>query len=115
MTHSAAGDDGKFGGITALSSGVYFRQENGGTYNLFNAKENSDFRIEGHDIDYPTRSGGGGSYGTSARITFNGPDKRGVVLRLSADNDDKILACVRDNLTTLDRFRVKLQGQVVEP
>lgn len=114
MTHGTSGDDGKFGGITALTNGVYFRQENGGTYNLFNAKENSDFAIEGYDITYPARSGGAGSFGTRARITFNGPDKRGVVLRLSADNGDKFLACVRDDLTTLDRFRIKVQGQIVE-
>jgi hypothetical protein len=28
MTHSASGDDGKFGGITAISKGLLFRKEN---------------------------------------------------------------------------------------
>ena len=114
MTHSASGDDGKFGGIAALTTGAYFRVEDGTNYNLFNAKENADFAIEGYDISYPVRSGGGGVFGTRARITFNGQDKRGVVFRLAADTSDKFLACVRDDLTGLASFRVKVQGQVVD-
>ncbi len=115
MTHGSAGDDGLFGNLTALTNGTYFRFEDGTNYNLFNAKENSDFAIEGYDITYPSRSGGGGTAGTRSRITFNGRDKRGVVIRLSADSSDKFLACVRDDLASLDSFRVKVQGQVVDP
>jgi len=115
MTHAAAGDDGLFGGIADLTKGVYFRVEDGTNYNLFNAKENADFAVQGYDITYPTRSGKSGVYGTRARITFNGQDKRGVVFRLCEDSDDKFLAKVRDNLSTLAGFRVMLQGQVVEP
>jgi len=115
MTHDAEGDDGLFGGIEALTNGTYFRIEDGTNYNLFNAKENADFAIEGYDITYPSRSGKDGVYGTRSRITFNGPDKRGVVFRLAADTQDKFLACVRDSLIDLGRFRVKVQGQVVAP
>ena len=115
MTHTASGDDGKFGGITALTNGIYFRYEDGTTKNLFNAKENADFAAEGYDITYPARSGGLGTYGTRARITFNGQDKRGVVIRLAAATADKFVGIVRDDLSTLTSFRVKVQGQVVEP
>lgn len=115
MTHSAAGDDSRFGGLSALTNGTYFRLENGTNYNLFNAKENGDFAIEGYDIVYPTRAAAGSSYGTRARITFNGQDKRGVVLRLSVDTNDQVLACVRDDLSGLVSFRVKFQGQVTDP
>ena len=115
MTHDAAGDDGLFGDIETLPIGTYFRIEDGTNYNLFNAKENADFASQGYDITYPTRSGKEGVYGTRSRITFNGPDKRGVVFRLVADTHDKFLACVRDNLTSLGSFRVMVQGQVVDP
>jgi hypothetical protein len=118
MTHDVAGDDGLFGGIPALAVGTYFRIEDGTNFNLFNAKENSEFAIEGYDITYPNRSGKEGVYGTRSRTTFNGPDKRGVVFRLAADTSDKFLACVRDDLslsTGLVSFRAKVQGQVVEP
>lgn len=114
MTHSSQGDDGLFGNLAKLTNGTYFRVEDGTNYNLFNAKENADFAVEGYDITYPTRSGGGGTAGTRARITFNGQDKRGVVFRLYADTSDKFLGCVRDDLTGLSSFRVKVQGQVVD-
>ena len=114
MTHSSAGDDGLFGNLPALTNGNYFRIEDGTNYNLFNAKENADFAMEGYDIAYPSRSGGGGVNGTRARITFNGQDKRGVVFRLAADTSDKFTSSVRDNLSTLPSYRVKIQGQVVD-
>ena len=115
MTHTSAGDDGLFGNLAALTNGNYFRIEDGTNFNLFNAKENSDFAIEGYDIAYPSRSGGGGVAGTRSRITFNGTDKRGVVFRLAADSGDKFLSSVRDDLTGLTSYRVKVQGQVVSP
>lgn len=114
MTHTSQGDDGLFGNLAALTNGVYFRIEDGTNYNLFNAKENADFAMEGYDIAYPARSGGGGTAGTRARITFNGQDKRGVVLRLAADSGDKFLSSVRDNLTGLTSHRVKVQGQLAD-
>ena len=115
MTHTGAGDDGLFGDQAQLTNGAYFRLEDGGTFNLFNARDNSDFASEGYDLTYSTRSGGGGSFGTRSRITFNGRDKRGIVLRLAADTDDKFVGVVRDNLTALSHFHVKVQGQVVDP
>jgi hypothetical protein len=115
MTHGSAGDDGKFGGIPALALGVYFRIEDGTNYNLFNAKDNSQFALQGYDITYPIRSGGGGAFGTRSRITFNGSDKRGVVFRLAADTGDRFMGHTRDDLSGLDSFRVMIQGQVVDP
>ena len=114
MTHPSAGDDGLFGNLPALTNGNYFRIEDGTNFNLFNAKENADFAMEGYDIAYPSRSGGGGVNGTRARITFNGQDKRGVVFRLAADTSDQFLGSVRDDLSTLTSYRVKVQGQVVD-
>jgi len=116
MILASAGDDGLFGNLTALTTSQYFRKENSGhTQNLFDARDNSDFRLEsGGDVNYFTRSGGQGSYGMSARITFNGPDKSGVVIRVDGTTDDKFVTTVRSNLTGLNKYRIKIQGHVVE-
>jgi len=115
MTHEIAGDDGLFGGIPKLLTGVYHRVEDGTNYNIFNARENADLAIQGYDITYPNRSGKEGVFGTRSRITINGQDKRGVVFRLVGDTGDKFVACVRDDLTGLASYRTMLQGQVVQP
>jgi hypothetical protein len=115
MVMSSSGDDGLFGNIAALTDGVYFRKENSDeTNNLFNAKENSDFAIEGYDLTYVLRSGGQGSHGMRSRITWGGQNKQGVVIRLDGNTNDAFVAVVRDNLTGINKFRVKVQGHVVE-
>lgn len=115
MVLSSAGDDGLFGNIAALTNGQYFRKEDSGdAQNLFIVKENSDFAIEGYDVAYPIRSGGGGSHGMRSRITFGGQDKSGVVIRLKADSNDTFKSVIRDNLGGINRYRIKVQGHVVE-
>lgn len=115
MVLTSQGDDGLFGNLPALTNGVYFRKEDAeDSNNLFNAKENSDFAIEGFDIRYPVRSGGSGSHGMGSRITFSGQNKQGVVIRLDGDSGDNFVATVRDDLTLLGRYRTKIQGHVVE-
>jgi len=115
MVLSSAGDDGLFGNLTALTTSQYFRKENSGhTQNLFDVKDNSDFAIEGYDVQYVVRSGGQGSHGMRSRITFNGPDKSGVVIRIDGATEDKFVTAVRSNLTGLNKYRIKIQGHVVE-
>ena len=112
MVLATAADDGLFGNLTALTTGMYFRIEDGITKNLFNAKDNSDFAGEGFDATYTVRSSGGGEFGMRSRITFNGGDKRGVVKRLKFAGEDRFVGVVRDNLTGINKYRIKLQGQV---
>jgi hypothetical protein len=115
MVLSSSGDDGLFGNLPAITNGVYFRKEDSSeSNNLFNAKENSDFAIEGFDVAYPIRSGGQGSHGMRSRITWGGQSKQGVVIRLDGTTGDAFVAVVRDNLTGINKFRVKVQGHVVE-
>lgn len=115
MILTTAGDDGTFGNIPQITKGVYFRKEDSAkSQNLFNARNNSDFRIEGYDVAYTSRSGGLGDYGLSARVTFNGQDKAGVAIRIDGESNDSFKAIVRDDLSLLGRFRVKIQGHVVE-
>lgn len=115
MVLSSAGDDGLYGNIAALTNGTYYRKEDSGeSNNLFNAKENADYALEGYDTSYPLRSGGGGSHGFRSRITFAGQNKQGVVIRLDGDLGDSFTATVRDDLTLINKFRTKVQGHVVE-
>lgn len=115
MVLDSAGDDGKFGNLNALSKGVYFRKEDAASsQNLFNIKDNSDFRAKGYDLVYPLRSGGGGSYGMAARITFAGASKRGVVIRLDGSKNESFVCAVRDDLRGLVKFRIEMQGHIVE-
>jgi len=114
MVLTTAGDDGLFGNLGALANGQYFRKENTGTsQNLFNVRENSDFRVESYDIVYPIRSTGGGEFAMASRISFNGLDKNGVVIRLDGLTGDTFKSVIRDNLEGLTKYRVKVQGHVV--
>ncbi|MBE9489010.1 MAG: hypothetical protein IMY67_01830 [Bacteroidetes bacterium] len=115
-TMSSAGDEGLFTNISKLTNGLYFRTKNGITQNLFNARDNSDLSVQSAgDNSYYTRSGGGGTFGMSSRVTFNGQDKRGIVKRLKAISNDEFQGFNRDDLTAITSYRVILQGQVVNP
>ena len=118
MILASAGDDGLFGNLVELAKGVFYRVADGAenTKNLFNIKNNGDFADQGFDVAYPIRSGGGGSHGMRARITFNGPDKRGVVKELISRevDSDAIGATVRDNLLAVVRYRTSVQGHVAD-
>jgi hypothetical protein len=113
---SSQPDDGKFCDITALVAGrgMYFRTKDGSTQNLFSARTNGDFKMQGAgDLTYAPKTGGQGIWGMSVRITFNGQEKRGVVKRLFASKEDEFQGWVRADLSAITRFRVMVQGQVV--
>lgn len=111
MTHASAGDDSKFGGITALDRGLVFRVADGFQKNIFNFKTNGDIRAFCFDIAYSDKAGGGAN-GTGARITFAGQSKHGVTLRISGN--DVLQWIVQDDLTGLDSLKIVAQGHVVE-
>jgi len=112
MVLGTAGDDGKFGNLTALANGMYFRKEaNGDSKNYFLAKDNSDIRLEGYDVDYPPRSGGGGDFGMAARISN---DKSGVSIELDGDFSEVYKIVNRDLLSGINKFRIKIQGHVTD-
>lgn len=113
MTHAASGDDGKFGGITALTNGIVLRKSNGDHHTIFNAKTNGELRERMYDVTYNDKAPAG-TYGTSTRRSFAGPDKNGVTIRLDGDKGDKLEILIQDDLTTLTSFRVVAQGHLVE-
>lgn len=95
---STAGDDGKFGGIAALTNGMYFRKENSETFNLGNYKRHRDFLDHFFKVEYiPSAQGQGGQ--DSTRITLNLKDTYTQEIRNSFNASDTIKCVIRDNIT----------------
>jgi hypothetical protein len=113
MTHAAAADDGKFGGISALTSGIVIRKSDGIHHTIFNAKTNGDLRERMFDVTFSDKAPAG-QYGTSGRRSFSGQDKNGVVIRLDGDLNEKLEVLIQDDLEGLTSFRIVAQGHVVE-
>lgn len=114
MIIATAGDMGLFGDITALTNGQDFKIINGVTFNDMHIKDNSDFALQGYDVSFDTRSGGGGSFGMRSRITFNGQGKKGVAIELKSTEDDRYSTFVNDNLTGINKYRIIIQGHMVD-
>ena len=95
MQHGAnVPDDGKFGGISALTNGMYFRKENGERVNLGNYISNQSFKDVGAFVEY-TQKAPAGTYATN--ITFDVENIFGQVIRVNPRTNDFILARVRDD------------------
>lgn len=108
ITHASAGDLGLFGNLPALTNGVIIRALIDGQYEtLSNWKTNADAKDDMYDVEFDTRSGGGGTFGTSGRGTFT---RLGTVVRLDGGRGDRIEFYVQDDLTGLTAMKVKAQG-----
>lgn len=112
MTDNVSMDDAKFGGLTALANGIIFRKRNGTYKNIFNIKSNADFALHAYDISYSDKAPAG-FFGFRSRRTFGGQEKNGVVLRLSAAENDQAQVIVRDDLRGLTKFEAVVQGHIV--
>ena len=99
-------DDGKFGGIDALTNGIVLRLNNGVISNHWNAKTNGDLGLICFDSAY-TEKAPAGENGFRFRNTYAGPSKHGVTLRLGVGEILEIL--VQDNLTALTDFQMMAQ------
>jgi len=110
MTHSSAGDMGKFGGIPALTYGLLGRVLSGGSFISYtNWKANSDMGRDMYDIRFDARSGGGGDFGTTCRFTFT---NLGTAIELDGNDGDELQFLVQDDLTGLDSFEIGVQGNI---
>lgn len=112
MLDDTSMDDGKFGGITALSNGLVFRIVNSFQKTIFNFKTNGDIAQFCYDTNYASKAPGG-QYGFNARITFGGQSKHGVVLRLTTN--DVLQWVVQDDLTGLNSLRIAGEGHKTQP
>ncbi len=117
MILGTAGDDGKFGNIASgLSNGEYLGVE-GDNFTDYHVAlfDNGDLRGTAFDLIYVGRSGGQGDYGLGTRKTYAGPEKSGVAIPLNGSNNDKFVKYTQDDLTSLLRYRIKVDGHVVKP
>jgi len=115
MTHTAAGDDGKFGGIAALTNGVSFRATSaaGRTVTYANWKTNGDMSLDMFDVVYTDKAPAGAN-GTKGRWTFT---KAEVVAEIDGDASpiQQLEVLIQDDLTGLTSFQIKGQGRVFSP
>jgi hypothetical protein len=107
MTNTSAMDSGTFGGLAALTRGLVFRIFNGYQRTVFCFKTNQEIKQFCYDGDYDDRAPAG-QFGFFARISFAGPDKHGVSIRISTN--DVLQWVVQDNLTGLLTLRVSTEG-----
>lgn len=114
MTHTAAGDLGKFGAIAApgLVNGMIVRAYVSGQYGtLTNWKANANIKTDMFNVEFDPRAGGGGTYGTTGRGTFK---EAGAVLRLDGNLGDQLQIYIQDDLTPASTnfltFTMKGQG-----
>jgi hypothetical protein len=105
-------DDGKFGNLAKLTRGLTLRIYDGFQKTILNFKTNGEIKQFCFDGTYtPGTLGPSGAEGFSARITYGGQSKHGVVLRIGTD--DVIQLVVQDDLTGLVSLKASAQGHEV--
>ena len=103
-------DDGKFGGIAALTEGMYFRKMNGGRVNLGNYINNQAFKDVGAEVKYTSKAPAGTN---ATNITFDIETIFGQVVRMDPRLNDFALAQVRDDQSSsagMDKLTISLVG-----
>ena len=110
MTDATAMDSGKFGGITALTNGIFFRVVNGGTKNLSLIVNNTGFSEFGFDVVYDPKAAAG-VYGLIAKKNYN--ETNGTLLKIDGASGDEIECHIRDDLTGLTLMAVTICGRVI--
>jgi hypothetical protein len=113
---NSAMDFTTFASAARLTNGCVMRVKNAdGDYeNLFNFKDNGEISLQGgNDIIFPEKTGGGG-FGAIARISFQGEDKRGVVIELDGAAGEILEIVIQDNIAALNisKFRMVAQGHL---
>lgn len=95
-------DDGDFFGVEGgLDDGLYFRIEDGNTFNLGNYKTNLDFRKRGASVEYIQKAPAG-NYSTIINVPIEGTF--GQVIRIDPRANTILRAHLRDNITGITLF-----------
>lgn len=102
-----AANDALFGNLPALANGLVFRIVNDFQKTIFNFKSNRDIQQFCYDFRY-NPSPPAASQGMTARISFGGQEKHGMVLRLK--DNDVLQWIVQDDLTGLTSLKIAAQG-----
>ncbi len=106
----------KFGSIAALTNGIVLRvkRANGDFRNHVNFKTNGEFIEKAFDFKELSKSGGGG-FGIVMRLTYAGPEKHGVAVRLDGELGEEWQAVVQDNLLVgLLKVRITAGGHELQ-
>lgn len=113
MLHSSAGDRSKYGDLAALADGdgTFLRQNNGSSVNLGDYQNNQDYEEHGWSVEFDDKAGGG-NFSTVAEIDVK--KTYGVAIRFDPNLNDYFQACIRGNLSALNRHRFILFGQYTE-
>jgi hypothetical protein len=113
-------DFGTFGSDDALANGcvVRIKQSDGNFRNLFNFKTNGDFIRQCFDHNFLLpRAVGNTIKGFTARLTWGGQSKHGVVIRLNGALDEELQVLVQDDLVTGSSntvFAMTAQGHEIQ-
>lgn len=113
MTHGTAGDLGLFGNLDPLLKPVVLRAVNGltGAIRTFTTWDsNSKLKDDMYDVDFDTRSSGGGTYGTTGRGSLK--IGTGAVPKINGANGDYMEVLIQSDLSSLLTYRLKAQGHV---
>jgi hypothetical protein len=104
-----------FGDIaTGITNGITIQHSNGLLFNVFNAKTNADFSALAYDLTFHgALNPAQGQDGLVCRITFNGKNKMGAVIRIGPGEDLRCL--INDDLTSLLRFSIMAEGHIRVP
>ena len=98
MSDATDGDDGTFGGVAALTNGLFLRKENSIAFNLGTYKTNGDFRTRGAEIVYSQKAPAG-AYAYNILFYLQGQENFDQVIRI--EYGDFLTAKVQDDLTGL--------------
>jgi len=102
-----------FGGAPALAVGCVLRikNEDGTFHNLFNFRANGDIIEHAFDHAFLQPKQGNTTKGFTARLTWGGQDKHGVVIRLDGALNEELQLVVQDDLTEENtKFHLTAQG-----
>ena len=98
MQHGAnVPDDGKFGGLAALTNGIYFRKVNSDVASLGNYQTNQDFKAVGGVVEYTSKAPAG-TNGTN--IVFDIETIFGQVIRMNPRTNDRFTGNIRDDIAS---------------
>jgi len=109
MLDSSDMDDGKFGGVAALTKGLIFKFKNSITKHLAVIVNNLGFYEIGFTIEYSSKAPAG-QYGFRARREIK--TANGTTIQVEGELSDAFQVAVRDKLDDLDLLAVIINGHL---
>jgi hypothetical protein len=114
MVTSGSPELTQFGNLTALTNGCVLRHYDDSVshyHNIAYWRANEDIMYSMYDVSLITGLGAG-DYGLTGRMTFGGPSKHGVVIRMNPGDELQFL--IQDDISGLTHFYIMVQGHLVD-